>query len=312
MRTLPKEYLVFLPFMIVLLLYCQWQVDDYTEQCAHLFLSVLSLLLISTFLSLLPRFVSLMGRAFYYVMAYAAAFMDVICRQLTGSGVSPATIQLLSETNCVEIEEFFFTYGAKMFHGSAILWIILLWVFNMLAEYCVPNKPEQRARLPLKLATALLCIVVFSTVNLTVWKSYLSEQYMEEIEFHWTEGSMPTTPSARVAVSAIANFMNRGHVKKLIRTNASAYIAESSPQDLQVVLIIGESYNKHHSQLYGYEKPTTPRQLKRFRQGEMLVFSHASSPFNLTSPALKNMLSLNSLADKETWWVTYTDIGRHI
>jgi len=68
-----------------------------------------------------------------------------------------------------------------------------------------------------------------------------------------------------------------------------------------IVLIIGESYNRHHSSQYGYIKPTTPRQIKRQKQGRLIPFTDVVSPWNLTSFVFKNMFSTYTVGDKGEW-----------
>lgn len=68
-----------------------------------------------------------------------------------------------------------------------------------------------------------------------------------------------------------------------------------------IVIIIGESYNKYHSQLYNYNKPTTPYQKTLEDKGKIVVFQDMISPNNITSDVFKNLLSLNDINQKEAW-----------
>ena len=68
-----------------------------------------------------------------------------------------------------------------------------------------------------------------------------------------------------------------------------------------IVLIIGESYNKHHSQLYGYNMPTTPKQKALAQEGTLVPFTDVVAPWNLTSFVFKNILSLQAIGEKEEW-----------
>jgi heptose-I-phosphate ethanolaminephosphotransferase len=58
------------------------------------------------------------------------------------------------------------------------------------------------------------------------------------------------------------------------------------------VLVVGESYNKHHSTLYGYHLLTTPLQQKRKDAGDLYVFNDVVSPWNITSNAMLGIFSL--------------------
>lgn len=68
-----------------------------------------------------------------------------------------------------------------------------------------------------------------------------------------------------------------------------------------IVLIIGESFNKHHSELYGYPLATNP-ELRALRDsGSLFVFNDVLSPYNTTSRVLKPLLSFASGAPDRYW-----------
>jgi len=58
--------------------------------------------------------------------------------------------------------------------------------------------------------------------------------------------------------------------------NASKKHLEYAGEDsLNVILIIGESYNKYHASIYGYALPTTPHLEKEQNMGNLCVFTDA-------------------------------------
>lgn len=59
-----------------------------------------------------------------------------------------------------------------------------------------------------------------------------------------------------------------------------------------IVLIIGESFNKHHSPLYNPSSlPTTPNLCRLRDEGALYVFSDVITPSNLTAQVMQHMLS---------------------
>lgn len=75
-----------------------------------------------------------------------------------------------------------------------------------------------------------------------------------------------------------------------------------TPNDsLTVVLVIGETYIKSHSGLYGYTLDTTPQMSCERDSGNLWVFDDVISPYNHTSASLKNALFCNSIAAGERW-----------
>ena len=88
------------------------------------------------------------------------------------------------------------------------------------------------------------------------------------------------------------------------------------------VVVIGESLNRNHMQLYGYHRPTTPRLGHIFAAGELLKFENAHSTHTNTMPALSlaltaanrrnglaffeaaSILEVARAAGMETRWIT--------
>lgn len=68
------------------------------------------------------------------------------------------------------------------------------------------------------------------------------------------------------------------------------------------MVVIGESFNKYHSSLYGYSHNTNPNLLEERRKGNLYVFTNAISPYNMTSSVIKNVFSTNSIMNKEYWY----------
>lgn len=66
-----------------------------------------------------------------------------------------------------------------------------------------------------------------------------------------------------------------------------------------IVLIIGESFNKYHSNLYGYDKNTSPR-LKE--KNNLYVFNDVITPVNYTFAAFSHFLSVSSVDQHVKWY----------
>lgn len=71
---------------------------------------------------------------------------------------------------------------------------------------------------------------------------------------------------------------------------------------LDIVVVIGESFIRSHSSLYGYSLPVNPCLEKERDEGALTVFSDAISPANFTVLSISNLLNLNSVSAGENWW----------
>lgn len=68
-----------------------------------------------------------------------------------------------------------------------------------------------------------------------------------------------------------------------------------------IILIIGESYNKHHSSLYGYGLDTNPLLSKR---DSLIVFEDVISSINGTVVSFNDFMTLHCVGDSLPWYRT--------
>lgn len=68
-----------------------------------------------------------------------------------------------------------------------------------------------------------------------------------------------------------------------------------------IVFVVGESYNKHHSSVYGYPLPTTPFQSQCLADSVMVAMQDAVTPWNVTSSVFKHMFSTHSADEQGAW-----------
>ena len=131
----------------------------------------------------------------------------------------------------------------------------------------------------------------------------MSYQTIGEVEHELTEKTCANLyqPLYRLAFSIRANQLTAKQVQKLITGIDKVQVDSCAFTTPHIILIIGESYNRHHAQLYGYEKPTTPRQLKRAQQGELIAYQDVVAPWNLTSFVFKYLFSLYTVGDQGEW-----------
>jgi heptose-I-phosphate ethanolaminephosphotransferase len=108
-------------------------------------------------------------------------------------------------------------------------------------------------------------------------------------------------PVYRLAFGIYANGLADTQIEQLKAASDKIQVDSCSFRVPNIVLVIGESYNKHHSQLYGYDKPTTPRQMALQEEGSLVAFTDVVSSWNLTSFVFKHMLSFYAVGDSGEW-----------
>ena len=95
-------------------------------------------------------------------------------------------------------------------------------------------------------------------------------------------------------------------------THPSITIVDEAQKPANVVLIIGESFARVHSSLYGYNKPTNP-DLGAYRDSSLLfTFDSIDAPAPTTAQSLRFMLSAYAQGDdtssNEKKWFEYTTL----
>lgn len=117
-------------------------------------------------------------------------------------------------------------------------------------------------------------------------------------------GSFPTDPYSATVYSIYDLHLAANEMQMALKTATErkdvAFVRPGS-DSITVVLVIGESFIKHHASLYGYSLNTTPFLDAEQRRGRLYVFDNVVSPYNLTSLALRNVLFCNSLGNGESW-----------
>ena len=297
----------------------------YDHLYTELFVDVSVLFL---FLSLLPQKISVWIKRLFYVIAYIVAIIDAYCFIKFGSTLTPTMLLLVGETNAQEAGEFLKSYLSTDIIFSKLGWVLLVMLVHVVWSVIFSRKDEGRRRKensnniqdsisqgsktwkisPSSLLLPLSSIVfLFSLTD--CWKNkeafhrFMSYQTIGEVEHELTEKTCANRyqPLYRLAFSIRANQLTAKQVQKLITGIDKVQVDSCAFTTPHIILIIGESYNRHHAQLYGYEKPTTPRQLKQAQQGELIAYQDVVAPWNLTSFVFKYLFSLYTVGDQGEW-----------
>ena len=103
----------------------------------------------------------------------------------------------------------------------------------------------------------------------------------------------------RITDSASAVQNNQLDLKKIAADNRLLKVNALKGMSPHIVLIIGESFNKYHSNLYGYLLNTNPQLKKEADIGRLFVFHDVVSPVKFTNQAMLNLFLLNNCNSKE-------------
>ena len=262
------------------------------------------------FISLFPKKVKGILRAFLYIILYVVAIIDMTCYVRLGMGILPIYYQTFVQSNLNETTEMLETYLSTSIILSPLLLILVLLLLHIIVS-CRKIKinysfihPYSR---PIKLlfTVLLFCSLVFSYGN----KKYLFYRIIcqtSELEFQEKYFMTPKTgyylPIYRLTYS-ISEYNSLKYVTKALRKTLNKNAVDSCQYICpDIVLIIGESYNRHHSQLYGYSLPTTPCQTALYQTGRLVPFTDVISSWNMTCESFEDIFSLYAVGSNENWY----------
>ena len=280
--------------------------------------------IICVVLWLLPRSVAKWLKRFIYVFFYMIVLVDVYCFVKFDTTITPTMLLLVGETDSREAAEFLESYLTGSVVFSRLGWVLLVLLAHVAWVLIWHNRPKCKAWLEAKIGMALgvpgwwrmaepwlgllfLVMFVVSTVKCfadkTAFVRLMSYDNIGQVEHELTkkEKAQLYLPGYRLMFSIYANELTAKQVKTLVENIDKAKVDSCSFRSKNIVLIIGESYNRHHAGLYGYHKDTTPRQEARAQKGELIPFSDVVAPWNLTSFVFKALFSLYTVGDKGEW-----------
>ena len=289
----------------------------YELSAPELFLDIYVLCVI---LTLIPRKIRIWVKALIYILLYGVAIADMFCYERFESTLTPTMLMLVGETSGQETREFLSGYLSWDVITSGVGWIILLILAHLLWTFFRHFSAKKRRQmiLPRLNTTAvsgfkavLGCLVAWLLYG-AVSQTWDNKEALQRLFSYHTIGQVEHemtrkdkahlyAPVYRLAFSIYANRLASDQVIQLETASQKIRIDSCSFRVPNIVLVIGESYNKRHSQLYGYDKPTTPRQKALAEEGSLIPFTDVIADWNLTSFVFKHMLSLYAVGDSGEW-----------
>ena len=310
-----RENLVFFVCMFVLGYLCtQLQITLHLAGAKPYELSApelyFDLYVLCCLLLLVPQKVRPYVRWVVALVLYAIALVDMFCYVRFESTLTPTMLMLALETDGRETSEFFRSYVGWDLLFTKFGWVLLVMAAHLgwaasRASRASRASGASGAHWPYAiLAAGLLavCAVVVWPNKTAMWRLF-SHDTIGQVEHDLTRKDCANLylPVYRLAFSLYANHLAARQIGQLAVARQHIVVDSCSHLTPNIVLIIGESYNRYHSQLYGYDMPTTPRQLERAKDSSLVVFTDVVAPWNLTSYVFKHFLSLHAVGDAGEW-----------
>lgn len=306
---LRKEY-VFFVFMYIAFVAARILESPTSHTPTYVFYleNIADLYLVCALLCIIPQKARRWIRAIMYIVGYTAVIAEGFVHERFHLMFGPITIQLVMETTPGETSEFLASY----LKGWA-LWKILLVYVPMIAVNAMAETFKKRitaflsGAMPEVLKTAsniaipiivVACFICSGGEKIQMIKFFTSHdtdeaEHADNHAFH--------TPFYRIVFSTKFLSLSSQELERMRENMRNIKIDSCKHTVKNIILYIGESYNKHHSQVYGYELETTPNQKAMADEGNLIVFKDAVTPWNVTSNVFKDVLSTHSTDQKGSW-----------
>ena len=272
--------------------------------------------IICIFFMVLPKSVHVKAMFLVSLWVYVIAIIELFCVDKFSAKISPEILNVVLDTNQREASEFVDQFINANVLFSPVGVIIFLMFIHIIAytkeerfirelkAICLPGKRLFFIRvLSVFLLFAILGSFYFCSNSRIRLLKLMCISELEKIDTN-IDNFTVNTPTANLLFSLKVRQLANKELDKLANAQYKIKIDSCDYLSKHIVLIIGESYIKCHSQLYGYKLPTTPRQLARASEngkGHLVPFSDVITPSNLTSIVFKNVFSLRSAEDSSSW-----------
>lgn len=224
-------------------------------------------------------------RKYFEIACYSVialiTFIDVFLYVNFGIVIDETVFSILEGTNIDECKDFIQTYA----NWKTFLAIALLSVFYGLTFYLTSFINKTQAAY---VVAIVLILLICSVVK-------LSSSVYTTVRYGFGGHLAAYSTYSRIARSCVVYTNITKETDRLI-DNLQKWQAEDLKQTTvecdKMVVIIGESYSRYHSQLYGYDKETSPLLMEKVQSGELIVYTDVITPINDTERAFRAIYSL--------------------
>ena len=193
----------------------------------------------------------------------------VFCWYRFGAPLDKSMIALITGTNNAEVREFFHSYIAPLHLAVMTVSIVLLTILQV----WITHKNFQPSTNFIK-ALAVWTLVACSGVGYSFY----------------------TLPGRLEGIL-------RTEQKDLNKYRQNPVMKETTTSHPDILMIIiGESFARNHSSLYGYDKPTNPRLQQEANSGKLIIFKDPVAPATHTAEAFKYFMTTYDKQKTEKEW----------
>ena len=306
-------------FLMLIILLDYWAIYQFIlnpTNWADIGINTLCFLLITSVLSYLLTTVVYFTRSrslkvIFYFFAILLIVIDIyhyVCFHDTV--LNPISIMLILETNKHEtisfIDDYLLTEAGLITGIVALLLVIACVLVEKSRVWISKRLVILPSNIKSFIGGFLLLVLVCGLLSFRCYIELFNYKNIEEID-GWNKSYLQNADRVTNLIYCFCEIKATGEALKTAELNTIKLKNEKQslkwPNDSTIViLVVGESYSKSHSNLYGYSHETNPRLKKELLKGNLFVFNDVLSPNMHTLEALRNIFSTNSVGYGEKWY----------
>ncbi len=250
-------------------------------------------------------------KCIFYFIGITLALTYLVLRYGFGKFITPAELSIIISTTPTEAKNFFAAY----FTLSSASWIAIpIIIASILAIYATKLRIRigkcasgiaPKYMLFTKFIFSICLLYGFYDLYHVAKLFYYDD--IEDLEkwSYWRIDDHYGDNLSKLIYSSNAVKLSESKSKLWVSTNQEAYnsnVFTSANKDLKIVLIIGESFIRSHSSLYGYPIETNPLLKAESDSGRLVTFKDAVTIYTSTIDAIRNILCTNNNRRNEKWY----------
>lgn len=262
--------------------------------------------IICLFVSLFKNKYNAIIKRSIFIFLYLLIVVETYIIIYFGTRFSPAIITMVLETNTSEASGFLKQYllsstSWKYFLGVVLFTLVMFLLkrtkfehLNVAVNNLTQNKPF---KLLIFIITSLsLFLGTYRTGRELIWHKYSIDEIgrIRKYAFYTTLYNTPSTLYDAIRLY----YLSSRDIPVLINSLKNTNINNCKYLSKNIVLVIGESFNKHHSNLYGYPLPTNPLLNE---EKNLYVMQDVITTDRATSLVLKNIFSFRTKDNGKYW-----------
>lgn len=225
-------------------------------------------------LCLLPAKLKSIAEVCLLVILFVNFLIESSCVIALKSVFSSDMVAIIMATNLNESAEFLTTYFSAA--------VVLIWICGFFLTSLLYKFRNNLNRLSSYFALPLTLLLLSGTI------------------FFFLKGSESFRSKVYDKIEAFVTYESPPDLRQYQKPILLRSTKEKLPN--KIVLILGESFSKRHSSLYGYDKETNPLLSAFVEDSSLVVYNNAMSPATHTIECIKSIFTMDSNKDETIKW----------